>query len=127
MWLPVFILLLTPSDLIHGFVASSPCGDEVEPLVSESLLTINLLSNENDPPQIIVHVDDDLAIIGVNCTDRSGVLQDISECITRLNLQCRRTEAIVFCLRSISVWRCELLNKGGVDAEEIWEAVRVSL
>ena len=89
-------------------------------------MTINLLSNENDPPQIIVHVDDDLAIVGVNCTDRSGVLQDISECITRLNLQCRRTEAIVFCSRSISVWRCELLNKGGVDAEEIWEAVRVS-
>ncbi len=113
--------------MIHGFGASSPSGDEAEPLVAESLFKVNLLSNENDPPQIIVHVEDDLAIIGVNCKDRSGVLQDISECITRLSLQCRRTEAIAFCFRSISVWRCELLNKGGVDAEEIWDAVKVSI
>ena len=60
---------------------------------------------------------------------RPGLLLDISKGLLRLNLQVHRTEAVVVGERSVSVWRCDYLEKTETDREKISAvlSVRVSL
>lgn len=83
------------------------------------------------PAKVIVVVDsqdlEHVIIIGINSHDRPGLLRDISRGIGNLGLQVHHTEASVIQSRSISVWRCELIDGGGnLDAAEM-QAVLSSL
>jgi len=101
-------------DLIKGVPPSDPDSEAI------------VLAGEIDPAQIVVANDSTsdkaLAVIGVNCSDRPGLLHDLSMGMVQLQLQCHHTEAKVIGQRSLSVWRCEFLKH--VDAEEIWVTLK---
>jgi hypothetical protein len=69
----------------------------------------------------------EFVVVGVNADDRPGLLLDISKGLLRLNLSLRHTEASVVGQRSISIWRCELLENDLPDLEEIWSVLNVSV
>lgn len=69
----------------------------------------------------------EFVVVGVNANDRPGLLLDISKGLLRLNLSLRHTEASVVGQRSISIWRCELLENDLPDLEEIWSVLNVSV
>ena len=99
--------------------------------------------NSLDPATVVVAPDPttskkNVILIGINAPDRTGLLHDISKGLSRLSLQALRTEASVVGLRSISIWRCEVLGalrrerrrKYGVDegdVEEIWSVLNALL
>lgn len=60
-----------------------------------------------------------MVIIGINSPDRPGLLNKISKCLAEMQLQCHRTEAAVIGIRSLSVWRCERLERSRNDLNEI--------
>jgi hypothetical protein len=53
------------------------------------------------------------------------LLLDISKGLSRLNLNLRHTEASAVDQRSISIWRCEMLESELADLEEIWSVLNV--
>lgn len=67
----------------------------------------------------------DLVVIGIDTRDRPGLLLDISKGLSSLHLNLRHTEASVVGLRSISVWRCEMVETELPDLEEIWSMLNV--
>lgn len=75
--------------------------------------------------KVVVTSENELVVIGVNANDRPGLLLDISKGLSRLNLNLRHTEARVVQHRSISIWRCELMNSEISDLEEIWSVLNV--
>lgn len=77
-------------------------------------------------PQVVVTSDHEYVVIGVNAADRPGLLLDISKGLLRLNLSLRHTEAAVVGARSVSIWRCELIDSEIPDLEEIWSVLNVS-
>ena len=81
---------------------------------------------DTDPAKVIVTADRDLIVIGVNARDRPGLLLDVSKALLRLNLSLRHTEASVVGPRSLSIWRCELIDSDLPDFEEIWSVLNVS-
>ena len=91
-----------------------------------SLDTLGL--TRNDAARIVVTVDKDLVVIGLNCPDRRGLLLDVAKGLLRLKLQLHHTEAAVVDERSISIWRCETAaaQHGSLeepDIEEIWSVL----
>ena len=99
---------------------------------SNRLKSITETFGEHDAAKIIVVGENHqsgqkLVIIAVNTRDRSGLLHDISKGIVRLKLQCRSTEAAVIQKRSISIWRCEVLEGGTNDVEEVWSILNALL
>ena len=77
--------------------------------------------------QVVVTSESELVVVGVNANDRPGLLLDISKGLLRLNLSLRHTEASVVQSRSISIWRCELINSELPDLEEIWSVLTALL
>ncbi|KAL7576543.1 hypothetical protein ACA910_018037 [Epithemia clementina (nom. ined.)] len=77
----------------------------------------------NDPPKIVVTIEKDLVVVGINARDRSGLLLDISKGLLRLNLQIHHTEAAVVVDRSVSIWRCQVIGMDLPDVEEIWSVL----
>lgn len=72
------------------------------------------------PPRVVAFPDDaapDLMMfIAVDVADRPGVLRDVSDCLSRtMALQLRFTEAAVVSQRSISIWRCEVVERGSAN------------
>jgi predicted amino acid-binding ACT domain protein len=59
----------------------------------------------DDPAKIVVTIDKELVVVGINAHDRAGLLLDISKGLLRLNLQLHHTEAAVREERSLSIWR----------------------
>ncbi len=87
-------------------------------------------SSATAPPKIVAVADKDdhqLVIIGINARDRPGLLLDISKTLIRLGLNFHRTEALVLDGRSLSLWRCEVLEKVASDIEEIWSVLNAML
>jgi uncharacterized protein with PhoU and TrkA domain len=85
------------------------------------------------PPKIVVAVEsqslEDVVIVGINATDRPGLLLSISKGLHSVGLQLHHTEAAVIRNRSISVWRCEFIDEDHVakpksDPEDIEEGIR---
>jgi predicted amino acid-binding ACT domain protein len=76
--------------------------------------------------KVVVTSENELVVIGVNANDRPGLLLDVSKGLSRLNLNLRHTEASVVQQRSLSIWRCELINSEIADLEEIWSVLNVS-
>ena len=77
--------------------------------------------------KVVVTSDHEFVVVGVNAQDRPGLLLDISKGLLRLNLSLRHTEARVVAQRSISIWRCELLDSELPDLEEIWSVLNALL
>ena len=78
------------------------------------------------PHKVVVTSDNEFVVAGVDARDRPGLMLDISKGLSRLNLNLRHTEASVVGARSISIWRCELVNADLPDLEEIWSVLNVS-
>ena len=82
---------------------------------------------DRDPAKVVVAAEKDLIAVGINARDRPGLLLDVSKALLRLNLSLRHTEASVVGQRSLSIWRCELMDSDLPDFEEIWSVLNVSL
>ena len=80
-----------------------------------------------DPAKVVVTVEKDLVVVGINAKDRTGLMLDISKGLLRLNLQLHHTEAAVRADRSISIWRCEPSGTDLPDLEEIWSVLNALL
>ena len=111
--------------MIRGVARDEPTGDENLPFLSKKGGT-TIQSNLTGPHQVVVTSENELVVVGVNANDRPGLLLDISRGLLRLNLSLRNTEASVVQQRSISIWRCEIINSELPDLEEIWSVLNVS-
>jgi hypothetical protein len=116
-----FLLL----DTIRGVARDEPMGDENLPIMRRKI-GANRQSDLAGPHKVVVTSENELVVIGINANDRPGLLLDISKGLLRLNLSFRHTEASVVQQRSISVWRCELIDTEVPDLEEIWSVLNVS-
>lgn len=74
-------------------------------------------------PKVVVTIEKDLVVVGINARDRTGLLLDISKSLLRFHVQLRHTEAAVVGDRSVSIWRCEVLGTDIPDIEEIWSVL----
>lgn len=105
--------------MIRGFERDEPVGDE------------RLVASQKDISPTAAHKvvavqENDLVVIGVDVRDRPGLLLDISKALVGLRLNIRHTEASVVGQRSISVWRCELVDSDILDLDAIWSVLNVS-
>lgn len=112
-------------DAIRGVERDEPMGGEKLPIM-RSKIGGKRQSDLAGPHKVVVTSENELVVIGINANDRPGLLLDISKGLLRLNLSFRHTEASVVQQRSISVWRCELLEAEVPDLEEIWSVLNVS-
>jgi K+/H+ antiporter YhaU regulatory subunit KhtT len=112
--LTVLHIIITCKDAIRGF-------DQAKSLPDFSGL----------PPKVIVAVDsqslEDVVIVGINAADRPGLLLSISKGLHSIGLQLHHTEASVILDRSVSVWRCEFIEKNRMEPEEIEESLKALL
>jgi len=125
-------------DLIRGF-ASSESDDQQMPKLAifEEKKQRVLFSDDTKaapilPPQIVVVSEGSdslqhIVTVGIDTQDQVGLLLDISKALLRLNLQLHHCEAGVLDQRSLSVWKCEALEKGEIDDEEIWSVLSALL
>jgi di/tricarboxylate transporter len=108
------------TDLIRGFQREEPVGEEQ--LVA---------SQKNIAPtaahKVVAVQEHDLVVIGVDVRDRPGLLLEISKALASLRLNIRHTEASVVGQRSISIWRCELIDSDIVDLDAIWSVLNALL
>ena len=76
-----------------------------------------------DNKKIVVTADNRshnrIVLVGVNTSDRPGLLLDISKCLLKLDLQVHRTEAAVLDEQSVSVWRCNHFGSKEYDEDQI--------
>ena len=110
-------------------------ADEEERLRSIHRMT-DLIRGENEadpdmqgaPPTIVVSMDEDVIVVGVNAPDRPGLLLDISKGLLKLGLELRHTEAAVNGTRSLSIWRTETIQAEDLpDLEQIWSVLNALL
>ena len=97
-------------DMIRGFNPSQPLEfDSIAPKSQRNLLA-------SGSTKVVVSIDshdiDDVVIVGINANDRPGLLLDISRGLHSLGLQLHHTEASVIQGKSISIWRCALIEEG---------------
>ena len=87
-----------------------------------------IVQDSNAPPKIVAHDDplSNFVVVAISASDRPGLLLDISKTLIRLGLNFHKTEASVLDGRSLSLWRCQVLEGGVSDIEEIWSVMNVS-
>ena len=85
--------------------------------MSEELELAQRENKLSGPSKVVVAIDtqdlEDVVIVGINAVDRPGLLLDISRGLHSLGLQLHHTEASVILGRSISIWRCALIDEDG--------------
>lgn len=111
-------------DVIRGMSVSDSNG-----IVSKHN---KLVQDPNAPPKIVAHADTDekisrFVVVAISTPDRPGLLLDVSKTLIRLGLNFHKTEAMVVDGRSLSLWRCEVLEDGVSDIEEIWSVLNAML
>ena len=110
------------TDMIRGIKPAPTDGDQ------ESYRAATLAPD--GPSRIVIVVDTNdahpVVVVGINTRDRPGLLLDISKGLLGLKIQLHHSEASVIDSRSISIWRCEILEDGVSDKEEIWSVLNVS-
>ena len=114
----VFPLAFT--DLIRG-------NQRDEPVEEEQLLASQKDITPTAAHKVVAVQENELVTIGVDVRDRPGLLLDISKAIVSLRLNIRHTEASVVNKRSISIWRCELIDSEILDLDAIWSVLNVSV
>ena len=113
------------TDMIRGverdeskdIIAASPHHHRVLSSTTQSLLL--------EAPKVVVTIEKDLVVIGVDSRDRPGLLLDLSKGLLSLNLENHHTEAAVVGGRSLSIWRCEPRGTEIADIEKIWTVMTV--
>eukprot|EP00549_Striatella_unipunctata_P022054 CAMPEP_0118726066 /NCGR_PEP_ID=MMETSP0800-20121206/33489_1 /TAXON_ID=210618 ORGANISM="Striatella unipunctata, Strain CCMP2910" /NCGR_SAMPLE_ID=MMETSP0800 /ASSEMBLY_ACC=CAM_ASM_000638 /LENGTH=1154 /DNA_ID=CAMNT_0006634835 /DNA_START=160 /DNA_END=3625 /DNA_ORIENTATION=+ len=114
------------TDQIRGVLTVEPEGDSL--LSSAPARRRRQTSTPSESSKIVITVENNLVLVGVDTKDRPGLLLDISKGLLRLELELRHTEAAVLEERSISIWRCENMKKKQViDKEEIWSVLNALL
>lgn len=113
-------------DLIRGIAREEPTTEE------DHILHLASPKKKNQPTKsgahkVVVTSDYNNVIVGVDAIDRPGLLLDISKGLLRLNLTLRHSEASVVADRSISIWRCEVIDADLPDLEEIWSVMNTLL
>jgi len=73
--------------------------------------------------RIIITIDKNAVVIGIETADRSGLLLDLSKCLARLQLELHHTEAAVKHGRSLSIWRCGSSNLSQEFEAEIYSVI----
>lgn len=118
------LLIVVCLDVIRGVERDEPTGDE-------NLKALQRRPNrsmiQDAAPKVVVTSDHEFVVVGVNARDRPGLLLDLSKGLLRLKLSLRHTEASVVGQRSISIWRCELVEAELPDLEEIWSILTALL
>jgi di/tricarboxylate transporter len=80
------------------------------------------------PPSIVVSMDEEVVVVGVNTPDRPGLMLDISKTLLKLGLELHHTEAAVHGTRSLSIWRTETIQSEDLpDLEKIWSVLNALL
>lgn len=124
------------TDMIRGIAPSEPMEDMAKassgPPRHNKMPSSNTMFEGGDEPAKIVVLTDtrgsqQMVIVGIDARDRPGLLLDISRGLLRMNLQLHHTEASVVEERSVSIWRCEVLDEGVSDIEEIWDILNALL
>ena len=110
------------TDLIRG-VEPSPDEDVTSPTPRKNKKSERL----GGAAKIVVTIDKDLVVVGINAHDRAGLLLDIAKGLLRFNLHLRHTEAAVVADRSLSIWRCEVGGTELPDIEEVWSVLNALL
>lgn len=106
-------------------LSSSGLPGKLPPLRGRRI-TVGGLSGQ-DSAKLVVTIEKDLVVVGINAHDRPGLLLDISKGLLRLDLELHHTEAAVLAERSISVWRCQVMGTELPDLEEIWSVMSALL
>ena len=118
------------TDIVRG-IKPAPTEDElaVGRKLPEGHPSTNL--DQDKPAKVVIVVDTSdkvpLVLVGINARDRPGLLLDISKGLLRLGIQLRHSEASVVEMRSMSIWRCEILEGGVTNEEEIWDVMSALL
>lgn len=121
------MLLLLLLDLIRGQARDEPTRDENLNAFHHHQHRNRRNNDLVGPHKVVVTSEHEFVVIGVNVKDRPGLLLDVSKGLSRLNLNLRHTEASVVGQRSISIWRCELMDSELPDLEEIWSVLNALL
>ena len=125
------------TDMIRG-ITPAPSNTEEDLVInsrkglSHATSSMSLFMEPDAPARIVVVVDTNeekrpLVVVAINTRDRPGLLLDISRGLLRLGIQLHHSEASVIQARSISIWRCEILDGGVSNIEEIWDSLNVLL
>lgn len=77
--------------------------------------------------RVIVTIDKNTVVIGIDTADRSGLLLDLSRCLARLQLELHHTEAAVKHGRSLSIWRCGSNNLSQEIEAEVYAVISALL
>ena len=79
--------------------------------------------------QVVVLCEENgIVVVGVNSADRPGLLLDISKALLVLNLMLNHSEASVVGDRSVSVWRCGVIDgKKSPEMGELWTVLHEML
>lgn len=112
--------------MIRGTARDEPADEEDLAQPRHKRQTSMPIHRDTNATQVVVTADHGFVVVGTNAHDRPGLLLDISKGLLRLNLSLRHTEAAVVGTRSISIWRCELIDSELPDLEEIWSVLNVS-
>lgn len=110
-------------DLIRGHAREEPTENEDYLILGGTRPTDDLVG----APKVVVASEHEFVIVGINSPDRPGLLLDISKGLSRLGMNLRHTEASVVVKRSISIWRCEMVDSEIPDLEEIWSVMNALL
>ena len=109
-------------DMIRGVAREEPTQEEDQYLVKDTRLRGRPRS-QHGAHKVVVTSEHDFVIVGVDARDRPGLLLDISKGLLQLNLTLRHSEASVIGVRSLSIWRCEVIEAELPDVEEIWSVM----
>ena len=113
-------------DMIRGVAREEPTQVEDQYLRKDIGVKRPLRSDES-AHKVIVTSEQDFVIVGVDARDRPGLLLDISKGLLQLHLTLRHSEASVVGNRSLSIWRCEVIEAELPDIEEIWSLMNTLL
>ena len=121
-------LLYNSADLIRGVAREEPTAEEDQYLHTKTQnRSRGRKCSHYDAHKVVVTSENGFVVVGVDARDRPGLLLDISKGLVQLNLNLRHSEASVVGNRSISIWRCELIEAELPDLEEIWSVINALL
>ena len=109
------------TDMIRGVAREEPTQEEDQYLVK--VRGRQRVQQHDGAHKVVVTSEHGFVIVGVDARDRPGLLLDISKGLLQLNLTLRHSEASVIGTRSISIWRCEVIEAELPDLEEIWSVM----
>jgi len=109
-------------DMIRGVAREEPTQEE-DQYLSKDHRARGLHQSKDGAHKVVVTSEHDFVIVGVDARDRPGLLLDISKGLLQLNLTLRHSEASVIGSRSVSIWRCEVIEAELPDVEEIWSVM----